>query len=402
MRIALFSDNFYPELSGVSDCVVVLAKELAELGHQVDIYAPKYSSTNFALSNIPVGEIDLGKNIKVIRFSSFGFKNGTNQGRVVLPIGIRVFTILKNKPDVLHSQLFFGVGLEAMFAARILKRPIIGTNHTSFKNFLVYNPINFKWINDLLLKYMNWFYERCELVTAPSPSILKTMGEIGFKMAPGKMETRVVSNPIYIPVPISKDEREKLRQKLGMTAPTILYTGRFAKEKNMDILMDAVALVQKTIPDVLFFLVGGGSELADLTEQAKKLNIEHTVRFIGVLPKIPLREYYLAADIFASASISEVQSITMLEAMAAGLPFVGANVPGIAEHIHGENGVLAKPLDSQSLADKIIELLENAELRTKISRGAMEFSQQFSAKKIANEWEGIYKAVIESYHNRVG
>ena len=79
MRIALFSDNFYPELSGVSDCVVVLAKELAELGHQVDIYAPKYSSTNFALSNIPVGEIDLGKNIKVIRFSSFGFKNGTNQ-----------------------------------------------------------------------------------------------------------------------------------------------------------------------------------------------------------------------------------------------------------------------------------------------------------------------------------
>jgi glycosyltransferase involved in cell wall biosynthesis len=118
MRIAIFSDNFYPELSGISDSIIALSKQLARRGHFVDFYVPKYTKENFAAAKLPPTEIDLGKNIKVHRFNSFPYETGTGQGRFVIPDGFRSITIFRSHPDVIHTQLFFGVGLEAIFAAR--------------------------------------------------------------------------------------------------------------------------------------------------------------------------------------------------------------------------------------------------------------------------------------------
>ena len=110
MRIAIYSDNFYPELSGISDSVMALSKELGRRGHFVNFYVPMYAREAYATANVPYKEIELGSNIKVTRFFSFPVKTGTGHGRLVIPTGFRVLAASKFKPDIIHTQLFFGVG----------------------------------------------------------------------------------------------------------------------------------------------------------------------------------------------------------------------------------------------------------------------------------------------------
>ena len=141
MRIAFFSDNFYPETSGISDSIIVLGKELARRGHVITFYAARYGPKEFALAGVPQEEPALGENIHIVRFASFRYPTGTGQGRLVIPLGVRSLRIARFRPDILHTQLFFGVGLEALFASRILRVPIIGTNHTVLKEYLKYAPI---------------------------------------------------------------------------------------------------------------------------------------------------------------------------------------------------------------------------------------------------------------------
>ena len=118
MRIALFSDNFYPELSGISDSLVALATELARRDHKIHFYVPNYSEKNHALSKVSQKEIDLGPNVAVTRFSSLHFGAGSGQGRLVIPYGLRALAVRKFNPDVIHTQTFFGCGMEALVASR--------------------------------------------------------------------------------------------------------------------------------------------------------------------------------------------------------------------------------------------------------------------------------------------
>ncbi len=141
MRIAIFSDNFYPEISGISDSVISLARELAKRGHFINFYVPKYSLEDYKKVSAPETEPDFGLNIKIVRFSSFRFGGSTGQGRLVIPNFWRWREVKKFRPDLIHTQLFFGVGLEALVASRKIKVPLVGTNHTAIKEFLRYSPV---------------------------------------------------------------------------------------------------------------------------------------------------------------------------------------------------------------------------------------------------------------------
>ncbi|MGC9610799.1 MAG: hypothetical protein ABSE68_01075 [Minisyncoccia bacterium] len=98
MKIAIFSDNFYPELSGVSDSIIASATELGKFGHHIVIFAPKYSERDFKMSNLPFREPDLGGNVLVRRFYSIPFRGAgsTGQSRIVIPTGLRWLFIKKS------------------------------------------------------------------------------------------------------------------------------------------------------------------------------------------------------------------------------------------------------------------------------------------------------------------
>ena len=190
MRIAIFSDNFYPQLSGISDSIMTLGRELAKRGHFINYCVPKYPAADYEKAGVKNEEIDMGKNITVTRFVSVNAPLGNGNVPAIIPFG-QFIKIKKFRPDVIHSQLFFGAGFEALLAAKILRIPMIGTNHTAITEYIRYAPFHPPYLNEIGLKYVNWYYNRCDFVTAPSASVFTEMLEHGFKKP-----YRVISNPI--------------------------------------------------------------------------------------------------------------------------------------------------------------------------------------------------------------
>ncbi|MCX6761396.1 MAG: glycosyltransferase [Candidatus Moranbacteria bacterium] len=398
MRIAIFSDNFYPELSGIADSIITTAEELAKLGHEVRFFVPEYSKKDFQTAGInSKREIDLDSGIEISRFFSFSYPAPTKQGRMVIPTGLRWIKVKKFKPDVIHSHLFFGVGLEAMLAAKILGVPFVGTNHTAITEFVKYAPVKGDWVEKLSLKYVNWFYGKCALTTAPSKSVFDEMVQAGFA---GRRE--VVSNPVNTEAfNVSRDEdRKRIKEKLGLNDKTVVYVGRFAPEKNIDVIVRAVALAKAKIPDIMLAMAGHGAFRPEIEKLVRELKIEKNVKFLGTLSRFEVGDLYRASEIFAITSTSETQSMTLIQAMACGLPTIGVRARALPEYIEG-NGILIEPGDAKALSEKMVELLENPTLRNELSKRSLAFVEKFSDKNIALLWEKIYLREINNFKAKI-
>jgi len=389
MRIAIFSDNFYPELSGISDSVISLAKELVKRGHFVHFYAPQYSAADFAKSNLSDKEIDLGPNVGVTRFVSTYFGSGSGQGRMVLPYGLRWLQVSSFKPDVIHTQTFFGVGFEGLIASRALGVPLVGTNHTAIKSFLIYNPIKTAWMDAGIVKYVNWYYERCKIVTAPSRSVFVEMEESGFHK-----NGIPLSNPIETEIFKPLANREALRKQFGIGKFAIMHAGRLAKERSIDIMIRALPIVKKSIPEAELVFSGRGADEQVFRKLAADLGVAESVKFLGFLPQAKLVEAYNASKVFAITSTSDTQSMVMMQAMACGLPIVGVNARALPEYINKDNGFVVEPEDPVTLAARLVEILESPALEKKLGEGGRKTALQFSPDAIANRWETIYQDAI--------
>lgn len=400
MRIAIFSDSFYPEISGISDSIITSAEELAQLGHRINFFVPYYSYKNFEIGGIKSKrEIDLDKNIKINRFLSFPFPSGTKQGRMVIPTALRWLDIREFKPDIIHTHLFFGVGLEALFSSKFLKVPLIGTNHTAISEFIRYAPIKADWLKNLSLKYVNWYYSKCNFVSAPSKSVFEEMKKFGFG---GRHE--VISNPVNTEVFNTFDYFEKetlmLKEKFGLNDKTVVYAGRFAEEKNIDVIIKAVAQAKKAIPDITFALAGHGAAFDSIKKLINKLHLENNIRFLGTIGRYELADLYRASEIFVITSTSETQSMTLIQAMACGLPVIGVRARALPEYIEG-NGILIEPGDFKTLSEKIVSLLKNSDLRNELGIRGSKFVQKFSDKSIALKWAEVYQREIADYKNNL-
>jgi len=398
MKIAIFSDNFYPELSGIADSIVILAKELVNLGHIINFYVPKYSLKNYRKVGFTGKEIDLGESIKIFRFFSLPYPTATGQSRLVVPTGLRSVFIKKFNPDIIHSQLFFGVGIEALAAARLLKKPIVGTNHTAITEFVRYSPIKTEWFKKISAQYLIWYYNHCNYVTAPAQSIIDEMIKNGLTRI-----SQVISNPIDTAVfncDLRKDSRA-IKQEFNLSAATVVYAGRLAAEKSIEPIIRAIALVKKEIPEINLALAGHGSSEKSLKDLAKELKIEHQVKFLGTLDKPTLAKLYQACEVFVIMSTSEVQNMCMLQAMACGLPMVGVRWRGVTDLVGEKNGYLVAKDDYQALAEKIIFLYKNNKTRQACGQAAFNFVSNYSSQNVAREWEKLYEKVIDDFEKSV-
>ena len=211
---------------------------------------------------------------------------------------------------------------------------------------------------------------------------------------------QIISNPINTDTFFPSGEKLEYKKKFNLSDNTIIYAGRLSLEKNIDVLIRAVALAKKNISNINLAIAGSGRLEAELKRLVKKLNIENEVKFFGALSKIDLAKLYHASDIFSIASTSETQSLTLMQAMACGLPAVAVDARALPEYVNGKNGYIVKVGDAKALAEKFVLLLENQALRQSLSRGAAESVKQFSAPNIAKEWEKLYSRVIEYYKFR--
>jgi len=394
MKIAIYSDNFYPEISGISDSIILLAKELAKRGHQINFYVPRYSKKNFEIAKYAYQEIDLGENINIFRLPSISFPGSpTKQGRIALPVLSSFRHIKKFNPDIIYSQDIFPCGLEALMITKILRKPFLGTNHTPMAEFMKYSPINFKWTEKLCLKYVSWYYNRCQFVSAPNKSIISEMKKYGFKKT-----SRTISNPIELHdfKSYEKERKRALKKELGLSEHTVIYTGRLAPEKQIDVAIRAMAKVKKVFPDINLALTGHGIAEKSLRKLVKKLKLENSVKFFGFVEYgEKYTNLYNACDIFTVTSTAEMQCLSMMQAMACALPVIAVNAWALPEYVNSKNGYIIDIDDYQDLAEKIIYLFQNPGKISELGQGGLEYVKNFSSEKIAEAWEEIFLRFIK-------
>jgi len=394
MKIAIYSDNFYPELSGISDTIIASGKELARRGHLINYFVPKYSKKNYDLLKLPYKEVSLHKNIKITRFPSFSFPTGTKQSRFVIPSGLGLLSLKKFNPDVIHTNLIAGVGMEALFDAKLLKKPLVGTNHTPIIQFLSYFPIKGKVVQKTVSKYDAWYYNQCQFVSSPSSPVLDEMKKYGFKAPCG-----VVPNPVDVDIFKPPKSKKELKQQYGISEFSLFYAGRLAPEKNVDMMVKAAANLKKIIPEINVVIAGRGSSEQELKKLIEESGLSNNSKFFGFIENPQkFAELYNANDVFIMMSIAETQSISMMNAMACEMGVVATNAWGLKDYAKdGINSLVVEPGDQKTLEEKILYLYKNKKELEKLGKQAREYVCQFSPGKIAKMWEDAYKTAINSY-----
>ncbi len=176
----------------------------------------------------------------------------------------------------------------------------------------------------------------------------------------------------------------------------VLYAGRVRPEKGVVVLVEAMKMVQEVVPGATLTVAGSGEDLDRVKELARRLNLEESVDFRGIVPRDEL------ADLYSSAMVSVVPStweenfgMVGLEAMAGGTPVVASDLAGIREWLtDGENGLLVPPGDAAALASALITLLSNGELRKRMSQKARERAEEFDIHKKVEMLCTVYEEVL--------
>jgi glycosyltransferase involved in cell wall biosynthesis len=389
MRIAICTDNFYPELGGIQDSIATIARELGARGHAVAIFAPKPAPRDYARANLSAGELNLGGNVEIHRQFSIAVPGSTGQSRLAVPVMPHASRVASFRPDLVHTHTFLGEGIAASAAARRLDVPLIGTNHWAVGGFAIYAPeVARGACAHICWRAVARFYDRCQWVSAPSQSTLAELRAHGLGRPAG-----VISNPIDNALfrPAIPGERESLRRRWGLRGPTVLFAGRLAREKRVDVLIRALPALRQTVPDAILVLAGHGTAEAELRVLARALAVSDAVRFTGTLTQPVLAELCRASDVFAIASTSESQSMMLLQAMSSGLPAVAARHGPLPEYLSGGGGLLAQPDDAADFAAKLAVLLRDP---ARAAQQAHRSAAPFAAASIADAWQDVYERAI--------
>lgn len=314
MRIGLFSDTYAPDINGVVSSIVTLQHALEALGHEV-----------FVIANQP-RLFKRGYDGKILRLSGLELKwmYGYTMTSPFQPSAVK--TIRAMNLDIIHAHTEFGVGIYARSVAKKLNLPLVSTYHTTYEDYTHYiNPLHVKTVERTLRKMVarlsKYFSERGHAVIAPSAKT-KTM-----------LEGYGITCPIYV-IPTGLDLKrfdkrasspqaiQALRESMGFSEDTfvILFVGRLAEEKAIDLVIQGFSHVDRVALKAKLVIVGGGPDDHRLQSLAKSLNLDEDVIFTGKKPSAEVPLYYHSADAFVSASLTETQGMTFIEAMAAECP----------------------------------------------------------------------------------
>jgi glycosyltransferase involved in cell wall biosynthesis len=244
----------------------------------------------------------------------------------------------------------------------------------------------------------NWVFEmyrKLPLIVSPTQSGADELSKNGFK---GKIE--VVSCGVDCSLFEQKENPEVLRKLYELpNVPIVLYTGRLDKEKNIDTILKACALVIKNIHFHLV-ITGTGKDETKLKLLAKSLGINQHVTFTGKIADDKFTSIYSLASVFVNACNYELQCISALEALAAGLPVILANSLALPELVNNveRNGFTFTPNDHAELAEILKRVLIDTELREQLSENSKKLSEKHDIQKTALNYISIYTNLINSYN----
>ena len=393
MRIGYFITNF-PYSDSVKDkknfndyicggspsAAYYLAFNIAKRGHEISVFTTSVNSKDSVEKYENVTIYRYGTNFRVIS-SNISF------GRFLKPI--------KHDVDVVHTHFDVPPGpLAGLRYAKKKNVPLVVTYHgdweASYGGLVRRMGVAFhnKYLVDKVLSY-------ADVIISPSEYYINESRFLG------KYRDKIVVIPNGVnlrefDIGHSKEECRK-RLRLPLDKKILLFFGYLAPYKGPDVLVNAMSKIIKHVPDVALVFAGKGVMREELEILSKDLGIEKNVRFVGFVEDCLKSLYYTAADIFCLPSMmsTECYPLTILEAMACGVPIVASMIGGIPDAVKdGENGLLVQPRDSEVLADTIIYLLENEDVRERMGKNGKEKVKDYSWKKIAEETEKVYEGLI--------
>ncbi|AGU81426.1 glycosyl transferase [Streptococcus anginosus C1051] len=363
MRIGLFTDTYFPQVSGVATSIRTLKTELEKLGHTVFI---------FTTTDKDVNRYEDWQIIRIPSVPFFAFKDRR--------IAYRGFSTAleiarQYQLDIIHTQTEFSLGLLGVWIAKELRIPVVHTYHTQYEDYVRYIAKGMV-IRPSMVKYIvRGFMSDLDGVICPSEIVYDLL--MKYKV---KVEKRVIPTGIELAKferpEITSENMADLREKLGISnqETMLLSLSRVSYEKNIQAVLAALPTVLEENPDVKLVVAGDGPYLSDLKAQAKRLGITDAVVFTGMIAPSETALYYKAADFFISASTSETQGLTYLESLASGTPIIAHGKPYLDNVINDKmfgtlyyeerdlagailEAVIATPdLDEKSLAAKLYEI----------------------------------------------
>jgi len=378
MRIAVFTECYRPIVNGVVVSVATLAGELTKQGHEVHIIAPAFP-----------GYRELDPNVHRLPSVCPPIRP---RYPIALPFGSRRLrsVFASHPPDVIHVQHPFSTGREGRRWARRLNRPLVFTYHTLIRSYAHYVPLPQPLVRAAAVWVSREFPNSTDFVIVPTPAIADILRGYGVRRP---MEA--------IPTGIDLDlirggERRPARKKLGVPrgAPLIAYSGRIAREKSIDVVLRAFALVSSRQPEAHLLLIGGGPWYEPCRALADSLGVGERVHVTGYVDRERVFDFLAESDLFAFASLTDTQGVAVLEAMALGCPPVAVRSGAVEDVIRdGVDGLLVEP-DAGSLAEGLLQVLESRELRERLAGRARVRAEDFSAGRMAARVVEVYQKVL--------
>lgn len=388
MRVLITTDLYEPAVNGVVTSVRNLRNELSARGHDVRVLTLSESRHSYEAGGVThLGSVSAGKIYPGARMRSALSSDYVQQ-------------LVAWQPEIIHSQCELSTFLTARRLARILSIPIVHTYHTVYEDYTHYFMPSAKWGKSLVASFSRRTLNHCASVIAPTDKVRSILRGYGVTQ-PIHVVPTGIDVARFAPSPPA-DELAALRMELGIPNGfgVLLALGRLAREKNLEELLGYLARPGGT--PVVLVIVGDGPSRAELEARARELGVGHLVRFTGMVNPELVSAYYHLADLFVSASRSETQGLTYIEALAAGLPALCRQDPCLDGVIDdGGNGWQYR--DERDFQEKLATFFGDADLRERMSEHAALTAQgPYSSAGFGRRIEEIYAEVLGHSRLRLG
>ena len=330
MRIALFTETYLPHINGVVTHVKILRDGLVQLGHEVLVVTADAGARHHYVED---GILHCPAHTSR-RFYNYSLSLPISNSRLRL---VREFA-----PDIIHIHNEFGIGMSGLLCAKILRVPLVYTLHTMYDDYIYYiAPKPFvKAATDVSHHYFKFIAKHSNALTGPSQKCQEY-----FRLTGLKKDVNVIPNAVEVdqfsPQEVPEEKKQEVREKCGIREGSMVacFVGRLGREKSVDVLLEYWKAAVAPEDNIHLVVIGDGPVRPELEQQAQELGIGGMVTFTGKVEHEDLPPYYALCDVYVTASLSDTNSISMLEGMCSGLPVLQRTDPLNADQVRdGKNG----------------------------------------------------------------
>ena len=390
MRIGLFTDTYTPDINGVVSSIVTLQRELEKNGHDVYVITNHKAMTMKKEGNV----LRLpGLELKWL----YGYKLST-------PYHFSARDeIRKMQLDLIHVHTEFGVGMFGRIVAKYLNIPVVTTYHTMYEDYTHYvNRFEIDEVDKVTKKVVSTFSrsisDSAQAVISPSEKTKETLLKYGVKTPIYVIPTGLNFEKFH-PDNIDPARVQEIRRQYGIQEDErlIVFVGRIAQEKSIEIPIEGFRYVSDT--KIKLMIVGGGPQLEELQKLVQRHHLERQVIFTDKKLPEEIPAYYACADCFVSASLTETQGMTYIEALACGLP-VFARYDDVLKDlvIEEDSGFLFET--PQEFAEKLTDFMhQSAEERKAFSRRALSKIVKYDSRVFYSKVLSVYYQAINDFED---